>query len=305
MCNLPPDSRSFLTQVRLVRIRRVGADARESADMLGASETVSRSWRRGALLAVATCLAVPVSAERAAADGAFRVEDADSGTPGSCKVESWGSGADNRDSNFVTAPSCWFNFGRPVELGAELSRSRDGGEMGTELGLKGKTQLFESGKFSAALAVDTAFDLLTGRHSAVATVVPFTYEHSEQLKFNLNAGWSWDRIDDRHFFTWGASVEFKPIDKITLIAEVFGEVGPRTRTLVFEEDGPFIEVGPRAKWPGFQAGLRYTPLPAFDIDFIYGRNITGVDANWFTLGLNVRFDAVERKNGRNGRKDDD
>ena len=88
---------------------------------------------------------------------------------------------------------------------------------------------------------------------------------------------------------------------------MFGEVGPRTKELVFEDDAVFLELGPRAKWPALQAGLRYTPLPAFDIDFIYGRNITGVAANWFILGLNVRFDAVERKNGRNGngRKDDD
>ena len=38
-----------------------------------------------------------------------------------------------------------------------------------------------------------------------------------------------------------------------------------------------------------QAGLRYTPMENIDIDLIYGRNITGEDANWVTLGLNVRF----------------
>jgi hypothetical protein len=30
-------------------------------------------------------------------------------------------------------------------------------------------------------------------------------------------------------------------------------------------------------------------MDAFDIDFIYGRNLTGENANWGTLGLNVRF----------------
>jgi hypothetical protein len=259
----------------------------------------SRYWR-SILLACVPFLAVLSLVERAAADGAFVVEDAEVGKPGSCKVEAWGSAADNRDGILVAAPSCVVNIGRPIEFGADFVRSREDGEMGSELGLKAKTQLFESGKFSAALAVDTAFDLLTGRHSEVSAVVPLTYEHSEQFKFNLNAGWSWDRIDDRHFFTWGAGVEFKPLDKITLIAEVFGEIGPRTRELVFEDGAVFVEVGPRAKWPAFQAGLRYTPLPAFDIDFIYGRNITGDEANWFTIGVNVRFDAVERKHGRNG-----
>jgi hypothetical protein len=245
-------------------------------------------------------LAVLALVERAAADGAFVVEDAEVGKPGSCKVEAWGSAADNRDSNVVAVGSCVVNIGRPIELEAGFARFREDGEMGSELGLKGKTQLFESGKFSAALAVETAFDLITGQHLGVAAVVPLTYEVSEQFKINVNAGWAWVRPDDLHFFTWGAGVEFKPIDKVTLIAEVFGEIGPRTKQLVFEEDAIFLEIGPRPKWPAFQAGLRYTPLPAFDIDFIYGRNITGVDANWFSLGVNVRFDAVERKNGRNG-----
>jgi hypothetical protein len=263
-----------------------------------------RAWRSWALLGLLGCL-VLLGIDEVRADGAFVVEDAEVGTPGSCKVESWGAAADNRDGMLVTNPACVFNFGRPVELSAEFARFRDGGEMGTEMELKGKTQLFESGKLSAALQVSTVFDLLSGRNSELAALVPLTYEMNERLKFTLNAGWSWDRIDDRHFFTWGAQVEFKPLDKITLIAEAFGEIGPRTRQLVFEDDEVFIEVGPRAKWPALQAGLRYTPLPAFDIDFIYGRNITGVDTNWFTLGLNVRFDAVERKNGRNGRKDDD
>jgi hypothetical protein len=256
--------------------------------------------RRSLLRAFVPLLVVLSLVEHAAADGAFVVEDAEVGKPGSCKVEAWGSAADNRDSNVVAVGSCVVNIGRPVELEAGFARFRDGGEMGSELGLKGKTQLFESGKFSAALAVETAFDVLTGRHAEIAAVVPLTYEFSEQFKLNVNAGWSWDRIDDRHFFTWGAGVEVKPIDKVTLIAEVFGEIGPRTRELVFEDGEVFLEVGPRPKWPAFQAGLRYTPLPAFDIDFIYGRNITGVDANWFTIGVNARFDAVERKNGRNG-----
>ena len=70
-----------------------------------------------------------------------------------------GAAADNRDGIFVTSPSCVFNFGRPVELGASFARFRDEGEMGTEMVLKGKTQLFESGKLSAALIVDTSFDL--------------------------------------------------------------------------------------------------------------------------------------------------
>jgi hypothetical protein len=31
------------------------------------------------------------------------------------------------------------------------------------------------------------------------------------------------------------------------------------------------------------------------VDVIYGRNLTGEQANWITVGLNVRFDAMVRK----------
>ena len=41
--------------------------------------------------------------------------------------------------------------------------------------------------------------------------------------------------------------------------------------------------------PRFQAGIRITPIETVDLDLIYGRNITGENANWVTVGLNVRF----------------
>ena len=40
--------------------------------------------------------------------------------------------------------------------------------------------------------------------------------------------------------------------------------------------------------PRAQLGLRYTPAPAVDIDFVYGHNITGRGGDWFTLGLTMR-----------------
>jgi hypothetical protein len=38
-----------------------------------------------------------------------------------------------------------------------------------------------------------------------------------------------------------------------------------------------------------QAGLRYTPIDAVDIDVLYGHNIQGERAHWITLGLNFRI----------------
>ena len=68
---------------------------------------------------------------------------------------------------------------------------------------------------------------------------------------------------------------------ITLIAEVFGLVGERT--------DPRSIIDPR-----FQAGIRFTPIETVDLDLIYGRNIAGENANWITVGLNVRFPAPKK-----------
>ena len=43
-----------------------------------------------------------------------------------------------------------------------------------------------------------------------------------------------------------------------------------------------------------QLGLRYTPIESLDIDLIYGRNISGENANWITVGLNVRFGTSDK-----------
>ena len=46
--------------------------------------------------------------------------------------------------------------------------------------------------------------------------------------------------------------------------------------------------------PRFQAGLRLRPIETFSVDFIYGRNITGENANWLTVAMTIRFPPPER-----------
>src|SRR3954447_711773 len=88
------------------------------------------------------------------AGGAFAVDDAEVGKPGECKVESWVSFADNNDFAAVTSPACVANLGRPVELGVQLQRTRGGGEWGTALTLKAKTNLIpvEGNRFGLGLS---------------------------------------------------------------------------------------------------------------------------------------------------------
>jgi hypothetical protein len=210
------------------------------------------------------------------------VDDSEVGAPGECKVESWASFADNDSHDFVgaVAPACVANLGRPVELGVQMQRSRADGDWGTGLTLKAKTNLIplEGNKFGLGISGSTSWDLTANENTGGSINLPATFEISEQFKINLNAGWLYERPDDLHWFTWGAGFEWQFAQKFTLIGEVFGQLG----SLPAGEPDSIRE-------PRLQAGLRFTPVESIDIDVIYGRNITGEDANWVTAGLNVRF----------------
>lgn len=223
-------------------------------------------------------LAAPSSGDAA---GGFVVDDAEVGKPGDCKIESWVSSASNNDVIGVVSPACVANVGRPVEIGFSLARFRFEDVWGSELVIKGKTNLLpvEKGKLGLAISGGTAFDLLTGENSGSFINVPATLQVTEQFKINLNAGWLYVRAEDLHWITYGAGFEWNFVKPLTLIGEVFGLAG-------HHHVEPASVREPRA-----QLGLRFTPVENIDIDVIYGRNIFGENANWITLGLNVRFEA--------------
>ena len=208
-----------------------------------------------------------------AAGGAYFVDDVEIGAPGSCKVESWVAFASNRDFIGVTSPACVANLGRPVELTATFARFHSGDVWGTGLVLKGKTNLVPvaTGNLGVGLLGGVALDLVSGEATGAFAAVPLTLKLTEELRLNVNAGWSWDASAGQHFAVLGGGFEWNFVKPLTLIGEVFAVVGPEQSN------------------PRFQAGLRYTPVETLDIDVIYGRNLTGEQANWITVGLNMRF----------------
>jgi hypothetical protein len=244
--------------------------------------TVSTASR---LPPLAILFAALVVSGRADAGGAFAVEDAEVDKPGACKVESWASFADNRDRAGVVSFGCVVNLGRPVELNPQFDRARDGGVWGTGFTFQAKTNILpvEPGKLGLAVQGGPSFDLLTGESSGGSVTIPATYEFSERFKINVNAGWEYEREPNWHWFTWGAGFEWKFWDgqPLTLIGEVFGQLG---------HSDP---AQPSLTDPRVQIGLRYTPVETVDFDVIYGRNINGENANWITVGLNLRFNIGE------------
>jgi len=163
-----------------------------------------------------------------AAGTAYGVDTAEVGEVGNCKVESWLSWASNQDFIGVTNPSCVVNLGRAVEVSAQIQRARSDGEWGTSVAPKFKTNIVPSaiGRFGVAVAAGGTYDVLTSEFSGAYAYVPATLRLSEVMRINLNAGWQWDRIADRHFLLYGAGFDLRTPDNVwTLTAEVFGLLG--------------------------------------------------------------------------------
>ena len=212
-----------------------------------------------------------------AANGAYAVDAADISDLGSCKVESWLSAATNTDFAAVANPSCVVEIARPVELSVLTNRFRSDGDWGTSIAPKAKINLEPTGigKFGVAALASGTFDAVTGQNTSVFAEIPATWRFSETVRLNINAGWLWDRTLDRHYLTYGVGVDWKFTDVLQYTAELFGQAGRADRDSVIQ--------------PRFQTGVRYRPNDIFSVDLIYGRNITGENANWITLGTTIRF----------------
>lgn len=231
--------------------------------------------------ALATGLSVPDRAH--AAGAAYQVDTSEVSEAGNCKVESWVSLADNRDVIAAATPTCAFDVGRPLELSAQLTRSRSDGDWATGLAPKAKLNLAPSGIgiFGVAITATAFYDLAGGANTGFELVVPATVRLSDTVRINLNAGWLWDRTADRNYAFYGAGVDIRTPDNVwTVTAEVFGQIG--------STDVPSV-TQPRA-----QVGLRWRPVDEFNVDVIYGRNIAGENANWITVATTVRFQ-VDKK----------
>ena len=212
-----------------------------------------------------------------AANGAYAVDAADISEVGSCKVESWMSAASNTDFSAVANPSCVVNPFMPVELSLNTNRARSDGEWSTTLSPKAKTNFVPTGigRWGLSAYAGGSFDAATGENLSVFAVIPATYRLSETMRVNLNGGWLWDRTVDRHYLTYGIGFDWKFTETLQWTIEAFGQAG--------QSDTPSV-VQPR-----FQTGVRYRPNDIFSVDVIYGRNITGENANWITLGTTIRF----------------
>jgi hypothetical protein len=239
-----------------------------------------------AYAATVVIMAMVLSDRAWAANGAYAVDAADISDVGSCKVESWISTATNTDFSAVANPSCVIDPFKPVEVSLLTNRFRSDGELSTTIAPKAKMNIAPTGigKFGFSVYAGGSFDALTGENLTAFAVVPVTYRLSETTRINLNGGWLWDRTVDRHYLTYGVGFDWKFTDVLQWTIEAFGQAGA--------SDMPSV-VRPR-----FQTGVRYRPNEIFSVDVIYGRNITGENADWITIGTTIRFPVPDGKPAR-------
>jgi hypothetical protein len=233
------------------------------------------------VLLIAACAGVlGMTSDALAANGAYAVDAADISDLGSCKIESWLSAAANSDFLAVTNPSCVIELGRPVELSLLTTRARSDGTMSTSLQPKLKFNIEPTGigKLGYSFFAGSAFDTQTGNALNTFAEIPATYRFSETMRLNLNGGWFWDRVADKHYLIYGAGFDWKLTDVLQLTVETFGLAGnlPDPST-------------PSSIRPRIQTGLRYRPNEILSFDVIYGHNITGEASNWITVGSTIRF----------------
>jgi hypothetical protein len=214
-----------------------------------------------------------------AAGAAYQVDTAEVSEAGACKVESWASVADNRDFFAAVSPACSVPFIRPLELSAQFNRSRSDGEWDTAVTPKVKINLVSSaiGKPGVAVTGTVTYDFITREATTVNLTVPVTLRLSDVVRINFNGGWMLDRTVDRQYLTYGLGVDWRTPDNVwTLTAEVFGQTANSADVASVTQ-------------PRFQIGVRWRPIDRWNVDVIYGRNIYGEDANWFTVATVLRF----------------
>ena len=233
--------------------------------------------KRIAFAGMAAIAALGLSDDARAANGAYAVDAADIAEAGSCKVESWLSGGDQHRFHRRRQPIL---RGQYVQAGGTEPADRPVAQrrrVEQHAGAEGQDQYraHRYRQIGVAFYAGGSFDAMTGENLTAFAVVPATYRLYETMRINLNGGWLWDRTIDRHYLTYGLGFDWKLTDILQWTIETFGQAGT--------SDTPSV-VRPR-----FQTGMRYRPNDIFSVDVIYGRNISGENANWITIGTTIRF----------------
>lgn len=203
----------------------------------------------------------------------FVTDDARLTTAGSCQLESW-TRFYSDSTELWALPACNPGGNLELTLGAGHARYQDPSLPASEdYVLQAKT-LFkppETNSWGWGAAVGTV------RHPKVNpgpnlfgnTYIYFPFSASfadNRIVMHVNTGWLHDKALSRERLTWGIGSEINANDRLTIVAESFGDNHAN---------------------PYWQTGVRYAIIPnLFQIDATVGRQ-TGADQGnrWISFGL--------------------
>jgi len=220
----------------------------------------------GLLAAGSLCAVAPAFA----AGGAHVVEDSEVEEPGRCHVDSWAARQNQHDGGVVVSPACTSTAMPNLELSAALQRNW-GSSRDTLLGPGFKYNFLpEADGVGLGLAGSGAWSTRDGHFDNALLVVPLSLRLNQDLRVNLNAGWSYTHGRGRQEQLFlGAQVEYAIVKDVSLMAEVFGRDGDPM---------------------GSQVGVRWTPGAGdVDVDLLYGRRLDGTTPRTVTFGVTFRF----------------
>lgn len=239
---------------------------------------MSANKRRAVSAFGAIFAAVLVSNAVQAAGTAYNVDTSEVGD--TCRVEAWTSLAANRDLLSAISGSCAFQLAMPMEVSTQFSRSRGDDEWASAVTPKIKVKLKDSdiGVFGLALTSYGSYDTRTGENTAFTVMMPSTVRITNQMRFNLNVGYSRDQVLQRDFLAYGVGFDIRTLanDWIATV-ELYGLAGDSTG------------IDPNTVRPRGQIGLRWRPVEAWSADILYGRNLNGENAHWITFATAYRF----------------
>lgn len=205
------------------------------------------------------------------AGGTHIVDDSAVETPGVCNSELFGKSFGPGRWSGTANLNCTFRGAPRLELGLGITRTDERGARETALGPAFKWNLAEPAGSAPGVALSGALKLATetGKVEFATLLVPATFALSDAVAFSLNAGWQHVRLADTpDTAKVGAQVEAAATGGLSLMAEIFTTLDHS---------------------PGAQAGLRWTPADALDLDLTLGHKVDGISDLSVAAGLVIRF----------------
>lgn len=210
-----------------------------------------------------------------AAGGAHIVDDSEVETPGVCHLENWVTRFVPGDGHVNVAPACTPLALPRLEIGATLQHYWDETINAPLFGPTMKINLQpETAGVGVGLGFNAGMNLSTGELGVASLLMLVTLPFGDDARVSLNAGWSYLNGDYKNGLFYGAQIETKVTQDVSLMLEVFGR---QPDSLI-----------------GTQMGLRYTPRMGgkegwLDFDFLAGSYFDAISARFFTVGVTVRY----------------